>query len=68
MIRSPSGSRLHVADRPTQRAIEMSLVRAHWPGLVLGFSDGVASQCGRTMPNCSDMAKQFLKLMMLVRG
>lgn len=26
--------------RPVQRAMEMSLVRAHWPGLALGFSDG----------------------------
>lgn len=57
-----------VDDRPTQRAMEMSLVRAHWPGLALGFSDGVASQCGRTMTNCSDMTKQLLKLTMLVRG
>jgi len=68
MTRSPSISRLHVADRPSQRAMDMSLIRAHWPGLVLGFSDGVASQCGRTMTNCSDMTKQLFKLMMLVRG
>lgn len=37
----PSISGIPVAERPTQQAMEMSLVRAHWPGLALGFSDGV---------------------------